>query len=141
MDAAMGVSILTVAAAAIASWIFGAIYYGSMAKPWMAAAQITEEDVKGPNGTPSPRPYIISIICEFVMAYLLAVLLLHTSTDGFTLGSALYSAFLLWLGFIFTTQLVNHQYSLRPFALTAIDSAHWLGVLMIQALVISLIGL
>ncbi len=141
MEAAMGVNILTVVIAAVASWIFGAIYYGTLAKPWMAAAGLTEDDVKGPNGKPSPRPYIISIICEFVMAYMLAILLLHTSTDGFTLGAALYSAFLLWLGFIFTTQLVNHQYSIRPFALTVIDSAHWLGVLLVQALVLTLVGL
>ncbi|MGB7285506.1 MAG: DUF1761 domain-containing protein [Salaquimonas sp.] len=141
MEAAMGASLVTIAVATIASWIFGAVYYGTLSKPWMAAANMTEEDVKGPNGKPSPRPYIVSIVCEFVMAYLLAVLLLHTSDGIFTLGTALFSAFLIWFGFIFTTQLVNHQYSIRPFSLTIIDSGHWLGVLLIQAIVMALMGL
>jgi hypothetical protein len=141
MEAAMGASLLTILVATIASWVFGAVWYGTLAKPWMAASGVTEDDVKGPNGKPSPVPYIISIICEFVMAYLLAVLLLHTSDGSFTLGTALFSAFLIWLGFVFTTQLVNHQYSMRPFALTMIDGGHWLGVLLIQATVMALMGL
>lgn len=141
MEAAMGVSILTVSVATVASFVFGAIYYGTLSKPWMAAAGITEEEIKGPSGKPSMRPYIISVLCEFVMAYMLAVLLVHTSSGGFTLGAALYSAFLIWLGFVFTSQIINHQYSLRPFSLTIIDSGHWLGVLLIQALVMALMGL
>jgi len=139
MEAAMGASLVTILVATIASWIFGAAYYGALAKSWMAAAGITEKDIRGERL--SPRPYIISIICEFVMAYMLAVLLLHTSTGGFTLASALFSAFLLWLAFVFTTQLVNHQYSMKPFSLTLIDSGHWLGVLLIQAAVMALMGL
>ncbi len=141
MEAAMGASLVTIIVATIASWIFGALYYGALANPWMAAAGITEDDIRGESGRPSPRPYVISIICEFVMAYMLAVLLLHTSTSGFTLASALFSAFLLWLAFVFTTQLVNHQYSIKPFSLTVIDSGHWLGVMLIQAAVMALMGL
>jgi len=141
MEAAMGASLLTILVATIASWLFGAGWYGTLAKPWMAASGVSEEDVKGPNGKPSPVPYVISFICEFVMAYLLAVLLLHTSNGEFSLGTALFSAFLIWLGFIFTTQLVNHQYSMRPISLTVIDSGHWLGVLLVQAAVMALMGL
>jgi hypothetical protein len=141
MEAAMGASLVTILVATVASWIFGAAWYGTLARPWMAAAGLTEEDVKGPNGKPNLTPYLISFVCEFVMAYLLAVLLLHTSDGSFSLGTALFSAFLIWLGFVFTTQLVNHQYSMRPLKLTAIDTGHWLGVLLVQAAVMALIGL
>ena len=142
MEAAMGASIVTILVATIASWIFGAIWYGSLAKPWMAATGLSEEQIKGSSGKPSAVPYIISIILEFVMAYMLAVLLLHTSPDNsFTTGQALFAAFLIWLGFVFTTQTINHRYSLQPWSLTVIDSGHWMGVLLIQALVMSLMGL
>ena len=138
----MGASLLTILAATVVSWIFGAVWYGSLSKSWMAAAGLTEEQIKGPDGKPSPAPYIISIICEFVMAYLLAVLLLHTSPDGsFTLGQALFSAFLIWLGFILTTLMVNHRYGMQSWSLTAIDGGHWLGVVLIQAAVMALLGL
>lgn len=138
MDGAFGASIVTIIIATIASWVFGAIYYMSLAKPWMKAVGVTEEEVKAGEG---PMPYIISVICEFIMAYMLAVLLLHTSDGAFTMGAALFAAFSIWLGFVFTTQCVNHRYSMKPWSLTIIDSGHWLGVLLIQALVMYFIGL
>jgi len=141
MEAAMGASLVTILAATVAGWIFGAAWYGGLARQWMAAAGLTEGDIKGPGGKPSPVPYIISIFCEFVMAYMLAVLLLHTSpTGGFSYGQALLAAFLLWLGFIATTQIVNHRYSMKPWSLTFIDGGHWLGVVLIQASVMVLMG-
>lgn len=139
MDGAFGASLITIIAATIASWVFGAIYYMSLAKPWMAASDITEEEVNAGAGA---SPYIISVICEFIMAYMLAVLLLHTATDGvFTLGNALFAAFGIWLGFVITTLTVNHRYGMKSWSLTIIDGGHWLGVLLIQAAVMSLMGL
>jgi len=141
MEAAMGASLITILAATIASWMFGALWYMSLSKPWMTASGMSEEDIK-PGGKQDPSPFIISFICEFVMAYMLAVLLLHTANDGaFTTVQALYSAFLIWLGFLLTTQTVNHRYHMKPWSLTLIDSGHWLGVVLIQALVMSVLGL
>lgn len=142
MEAAMGASLVTIMAATIASWIFGAAWYGLLASRWMSAAGLTEEQIRGPSGKPSPLPYLISVILEFIMAYMLAVLLAHTSPDkSIGLGTALIAAFLIWLGFVFTTLTVNHRYSLQPWSLTLIDGGHWLGVLLIQAAVMALIGL
>lgn len=141
MEAAMGASLLTILTATVASWIFGAVWYGALAKPWMAATGLSEADIKQGSGVSNALPFIISFIAEFVMAYMLAVLLLHTSTDGFSLGSAVLAAFLIWLAFIFTTLTVNHRYGMRPWSLTFIDGFHWLGVLVIQALVMVLMGL
>jgi len=139
MDGPFGASLFTIGCATLASWLFGAIYYMSLAKPWMAASGITQEEVKAGE---SPTPYIISVIAEFIMAYMLAVLLLHTSTNGvFTLGQALFAAFAIWLGFIITTLTVNHRYGMKPWSLTIIDGGHWLGVILIQAAVMYLIGL
>ena len=38
---------LSVLAAAAGAWIFGAIWYGVMGKAWMAAAELTPEQIKG----------------------------------------------------------------------------------------------
>ena len=141
MSGGLGVSLVTILVATLASWIFGAVFYGTLAKQWMAAAGLTEDDVKGPNGRPSPVPYVISIILEFVIAYCFAMLLIHIAKDGFTTMQAVYGAILVWFGFIFTTQCINHRYSMKPWSLTLIDSAHWLGVLVVQAIVIGLMGL
>lgn len=140
MSGAFDASLITIAIATVASWIFGSIFYMSLAKPWMAAADLTEEDIR-PGGKQDPSPFIISFVLEFVMAYVLAILLLHTSDGDFTIGAAIFSAFTIWLGFIFTTQCINHRYGMRSWSLTIIDSAHWLGVLVVQAVVMALIGL
>ena len=140
-EAAMGASLVTILAATIAGWIFGAVWYGSLSKPWMAASGISEEEIRGESGKPSPVPYVISILLEFIMAYVLAVLFLHMADGTPSLGTALASAFFIWLGFIATTQTINHRYSLKPWSLSLIDGGHWLGVLLIQAAIMALMGL
>jgi hypothetical protein len=53
------------------------------------------------------------------------------------MGDALYTAFAVWLGFVATTQTINHRYSLKPWSLTIIDGAHWLGVLLVMSIVLT----
>ena len=36
--------------------------------------------------------------------------------------------------------LINHRYQMLPLRLTLIDSGHWLGVVLIQGLIIGLFG-
>lgn len=140
-EAAMGASLLTILAATVAGWIFGAVWYGSLSRPWMAASGLTEEEIRGQGGKPSPVPYLISIVLEFVMAYILAVLFLHVADGTPSMGTALSAAFFIWLGFVATTQTINHRYSLKPWSLSFIDGGHWLGVLLIQAAIMALMGL
>lgn len=141
MQAAMGASIITILAACAASWIFGALWYGILGKQWMSAAGLSAERVRGISGRPSPVPFVISFILEFVMAYVLAVLFLHVLKATPSLGTALAAAFFLWLGFIATTLTVNHRYAMQPWSLTFIDGGHWLGVLLVQAAVMAILGL
>ena len=144
MDTAMGASLVTILAATAAAWIFGSVWYGTLARPWMAAAGFTDEMMKQNSAKPAlvkASPFIISFILEFVMAYMLAVMLRHTAPDGFSLGGALAGAFFLWLGFIITTMTINHRYHFQKWSLTFIDGGHWLGVMLVMAAVMALMGL
>ena len=134
---AMGVNLISILVAAIAAMAFGAAYYGDLGKQWMASSGVTEEQVKDGGA----MPFAIAFICELVMAYMLAVILVHFASDGaVSLGGALATSFYLWLGIVMTTQIINHRYGLRPWSLTLIDGGHWLGVLLIQGAVLALIG-
>jgi hypothetical protein len=133
-----GVSYLAVVVAAVASWIFGALWYGLLGERWMAALGTTKADLMGPSGKPSPAPFVLSFVAELVMAWTLAGVVGHMGPV--TVRGALITAFLAWLGFVLTTMLVKNAYTRRSTAITAIDGGHWLGVLMIQVLVIGLIG-
>ena len=46
----------------------------------------------------------------------------------------------IWFGFVVTTMTVNYAYhGARP-KLTLIDGAHWLGVLLIQGMILGLLA-
>jgi hypothetical protein len=46
----------------------------------------------------------------------------------------------LWLGFVVTTIAVNNGFAGRKPALTDIESLHWLGVLVVEGLIIGAFG-
>jgi hypothetical protein len=127
-----GFSIIGVVLAAVAAWIFGAIWYMALAKPWMKAVGFTEP----PKA--NMTPFVISFVAELVMAYFLAGLIAHLGEV--TAGRALVTAFFIWLPFVLPPMLVNHRYAGSPLSLTAIDAGHWLGVLLVMGLVIGLFG-
>lgn len=128
-------------AATVAGWLFGAAYYGALAKPWMAAAGLTEKDIKGPNGKPSPVPFIVSFIAEFWIACILAGALILAPEEAGEWTMALGTAVVIWIGFVMPVMLVNHLYQSRSLRLTAIDGGHWLGVFLVIVVVLQAFGL
>ena len=50
------------------------------------------------------------------------------------------SGALAWLGFVLTTIVVNNAYTFRRPLLTAIDSVHWLGVLVLMGTILGWLG-
>ena len=136
-----GLNYIAIAVAAAASFIFGGVWYGLLAKPWMQATGLDEARIKaasrGANGTWS---YILAFVCQLIMACVLAGLMGHLGENQVTIRNGLISAVFVWLGFIATTITVNHTFQQRLGMLTLIDTGHWLGVLLIQGLIIGLMG-
>jgi len=134
-----GVNYLAIVLAAVAAFIFGGLWYGIFATPWMAALGKTEQDIKG-SGTPMAVLFLITIIAQLVMAWVLAGVIGHLGIGQVTLRNGLISGALVWLGFVATTMVVNHAYQSAKRTLTLIDGGHWLGVLLIQGAVIGWMG-
>ncbi|WP_346912310.1 DUF1761 domain-containing protein [uncultured Roseibium sp.] len=128
-----GINLVSVAAAAVVSFVFGAVWYGLLGKAWMEAAGLTKEETR-----PNPKTFVVTFLCQLLMAFVLAGVIYHTGET--TLKTGLISAVLIWLGFVATTQIVNHRFQGAPWSLTLIDGGHWLGVLLIQGVVIGLIS-
>jgi hypothetical protein len=124
--------VLAIAAATIAAFVFGAVYYGVLGKQWMAALGWRE----APKGVPV-GPMAVSLAAEAVMAAILLVILRHVAGDGATILDGAATGGLMWLGFVVTTLAVNHAYQKAKPALTLIDAGHWLGVLLIQGAVLA----
>ena len=126
-----GTNYLAVIIAAIAAWLFGAAWYGILGKTWMRAARIDPTAMKM-----SATPFIVSFICELVMAFVLAGSLGHLGPGQVTVVNGVVSAIILWAGFIATTIAVNQRYQGFGWDLTVIDAGHWLGVMLVMGAVI-----
>ena len=126
---------LAVVVAAVAVWLFGAVWYTALSKPWMRAARIDLSTAKK-----SILPFIISFVTELIMAAVFALVVGAMTGGEPTLVAGLVFGFVLWLGFVATTLTANHRYENFGWDLTLIDGGHWLGVLLIIGAVIGWFG-
>ncbi|MEM5583347.1 DUF1761 domain-containing protein [Roseibium sp. AS2] len=128
-----GVNLIAVAAAAIGSFVFGSLWYGVLGKPWMKAAALTAAQTR-----PDPITLGIAFFCQLVMAFVFAGIIYHSGSSGLRAG--IISALMIWIGIVMTTQIVNHRFQGKPWSLTLIDGGHWLGVLLVQGVLIGLLS-
>jgi uncharacterized membrane protein required for colicin V production len=129
------INYMAVVAAAVAAFVFGAVYYGVLGKPWMKAARIDPSSAKMSAGL-----FVTSFVAELVMAFVLSA-----AIDAFGMGSTtviggLVTGVIVWLGFMATTMAVNHRYQGFGWDLTLIDGLHWLGVALVMGAVIGWFG-
>jgi hypothetical protein len=128
-----GLNYLAILIAAVAAFAWGAAYYTTLSRQWLAAVGRVE-----PNK--SPTPFIISFVALIVMSWVMAGTLGHLGPGQVTIKNGIISGLFLWLGFIATTVFVNNAYPGRKLSLSVIDSIHWLGVVVIEGAVIGAFG-
>lgn len=136
-----GMNYLAIVVAAGLSFMFGGVWYGVLAKPWMAAAGITDGMMQASkkDGS-STRLMITAFLSSLVMAWVLAGLIGHLGQGQVTIYNGIISGAFAWLGFVATTLVTNHGFQMKLGQLTLIDAGHWLGVLLIQGAVIGAFG-
>jgi hypothetical protein len=134
-----GINYLAVLIATVAGFAFGAAYYMSLSRPWLAAMGKTKEELAA-AGKGSPVPFIVSIVALAIMAWVLAGGIGHLGPGQVTLKNGVISALFMWLGFVITTLAVNYSFGQRRPMLIIIDGIHWLGVLVIQGAIIGAMG-
>jgi Protein of unknown function (DUF1761) len=132
-----GMNYWAIVAAAAASFVFGGIWYSVLAKPWMAAVGKSEAEIRQ---TGMITPMVVTVVCQLVMAWVLAGVIGHLGAGQVTWRNGLISGAFCWLGFVLTSLVVNHAFQGSKRMLTLIDGGHWLGVLLIQGTVIGLLG-
>jgi hypothetical protein len=133
---------LSIVVAAIATWLFGGVYYTALSKPWMAAQGKTMEQCKAElaskSGAMKAAPFVLVFVAELIMAWALYGILVHMGT--FSLRAGAISGALIWFGFVLTTIASNYAFHGRRPMLIAIDSAGWLGALLIIGAIVGWMG-
>jgi hypothetical protein len=136
------VNVLSVFIAAVAAWIFGAIYYTTLGKFWMAAQGKTAESCKAEfaakSGLAKFAPFILSFIGALIMGVVIYGILTHSGLWSWHAGIA--TGAFCWFGFVLTTVVINNAYSGRKAMLSVIDCCHWLGVLIIIGGIVGWLG-
>ncbi|MCD7058308.1 DUF1761 domain-containing protein [Pelagibacterium xiamenense] len=127
---------LAVILATVASMALGAAWYMILSRQWMAAAGITEDDIKSGS---SVTPFVWATACQLVMAYFLALLTPVIMGDT-TVYNAVLIGIHMWVGFIVTSMILNHRYQGKPWSLSVIDGGYLLGVVIVQGIVLGLLG-
>ena len=134
-----GVNYWAVVVAAAAGFAVGGVWYRLLAQPWMKAHGFTAKTMRKHHGKGAPpTPFIIAIVADLVMAWVLAGLIAHMG--AVTLRSGVISAAFVWLGFVVTTLAVNNVFGLRSPRLILIDGGHWLVVLLLMGATIGAWG-
>jgi len=133
---------LSVIIAAVAAWLFGGVYYTSLSKYWVAAQGKTMEQCQAEqadkSGTAKAAPFILVFVGEIIMAWALYGILVHVGT--FTIRAGLISGAAIWFGFVLTTITSNYAFHGKKPMLAVIDSAAWLGALLIIGAVVGGMG-
>lgn len=101
--------------AAVAHWIWGAIWYGVLGASWMAAVgkHAAQND---------PMPYVISIIALLAAAYVLADLFRRIGIN--TLASGARTGAIIGLAIVAAYLALFYGYQARPLALWVIDGGY-----------------
>ncbi len=136
-----GINYIAVLIAAVAGWLIGAAWYMALGKTWTAALGLTAETMEASKKEPGfALPFIYAFAANVIMAWVLAGVLGHLGAGQVTVKNGVISGAFSWLGFVFTTMLVNNSFARRDWRLLWIDGGHWLAVLMVMGAVIGAMG-
>lgn len=131
--------LVNVLVAAAGSWIFGAVYYMTLSKPWIEAAGIELDENGRPKsrpGVPAYLPFVLSAIAMIIVAgmmrHMLSMAGIESPAKSLLVGLGV-GAF-----FIFPWTMINNAYAGRPFKLTTIDGGYAVGGSGIIGLILGL---
>jgi hypothetical protein len=136
------VNFLAILIAAVAAWLFAAVYYTSLSKYYVSALGKTIEQCRADQaakaGLAKLAPFILAFVGNLIMGWVLYGILTHL--NAFSLRGGMISGAFCWFGFVLTTMTVNNAFGGRKASLTVIDGGGWLGVLLIIGAIIGWMG-
>ena len=115
--------IVNVVVAGVASFMFGAIWYSALSKPWIDASGVSVDPTSGkPANASKPAPYVIGLLSSILVAGMMRHVfvtsgvtgLWEAGVSGFGIGAFLATP---WLA-------TNYGFAGRPARLLLIDGGY-----------------
>jgi hypothetical protein len=128
--------ILNVLAAALGAFAFGAVWYMSMSKPWIAASGVAVDANGRPQGNGSVVPFVVGIVAMIVVAGMMRHVFSMAGIEG--IGKGLLSG--LGIGAFLITPWVsmNYAFAMRKPALSVLDGVNAVVGCGIMGLILNL---
>jgi Protein of unknown function (DUF1761) len=118
--------------AAVAYWVLGAVWYGVLfSKPWMELEHMTEEQARSMNPV---LPYIITLILNLLIAYVLSQICLWRNATTAGRGAAI--GVILWVGIIGPITFTTYMYEMRSHTLFAINNFYPLAGMVLMGAIL-----
>ena len=114
--------LLNVVAAALAAFAFGAVWYMSMSKPWIRAAEIPVDASGKPQGNGSAMPFVVGLVAMLVVAGMMRHV--FTMSGLTTVGQGVMGGFGIGAFLITPWVAMNYAFAMRRPALTLIDGVN-----------------
>jgi len=130
---------LVVIAAAVVAFGFGAIWYTTMSKPWIAAAGVPVDANGKPQGGGSPMPFVVGFVAELLVAGMMRHVFVQAQLDtvlegimgGFGIGAFLITP---WV-------TMNYAFAARPYRLSVLDGVNAVVGCTLMGIVFGLFGI
>lgn len=124
----MGINLLAVLVAAIATMVVGFLWYSPLlfAKPWMKLMGYDPDDktkmetMRKSAGPSYAISFVASLLSAFVLAKIVDITSVNTALYGMKVG------FAVWLGFVTTVQLTAKLFGNQPTRLYLINTGYQL---------------
>lgn len=113
---------LSVLAAAIAAFAFGAVWYMTMSKPWMAAAEIKLGADGRPANADEKMPFIIGLVAMLLAAGMMRHV--FASSGVSTMGAGIVSGLGIGAFTVLPWVAMNYAFGQRKGMLTVIDGVN-----------------
>lgn len=113
---------INVLVAAIAAFAFGAVWYMSMGRQWMAAAGIEVGADGRPVNSADKTPFVIGLIGMIVCAGMMRHIFIMGGVD--TVGKGLLSGLGIGAFIVMPWVAMNYAFAARPAKLTYIDGVN-----------------
>lgn len=113
---------LSVIVAGLAAFAFGAVWYITLAKPWMAASGVALDDNGQPANRSDPVPYITSLVGAIIVAGMMRHVFVLSGVDTFGAGAV--SGLGIGLFMSVPWLATNYAFAGRPLTLTIIDGGY-----------------
>lgn len=124
--------------AAVAAYAFGAVWYMSMSRAWIAAAGIPVDANGRPQGNGSMSPMVIGFVAELLVAGMMRHVFVQSGLD--TLVEGVMGGLGIGLFLITPWVTMNYAFAMRPMRLSVIDGVNAVVGCTIMGIVYGIAG-